>query len=360
MNKNLYEKLSLDSIGIDCFFQSITTSINYLNLGYLALSYTTYSMFYDPNEFMHLEIERLPEDYLSDNNKLIFKNRPITWLKKIYHEYFYKNNCINWQNYIIDKDITQINDTIWENIKTVFLDNDLPVIVEIQAEKLRNEYSNIGANVALGEMSPHMLNLIDINKEDCVIVDTFFKAKGIIPTEAFVNALSFNGSYKFKFINPEIKEYEIELLKLLKKNLKESISQYIIIDKKKYTNNIISINNIINDLPEIILYFQDKYDIYANQFLSLSFMPQRHLIRSCAILYNQLYNKYKIEGLDQIEYFSKKSADLWFVFDSIFDKCYLKKEKPFYKIRSLTMLLEAILENDKNIMELMNKLYDRL
>ena len=361
MNKSMYDKLKLQTIGMDCFYESISTSINYLGMDYLALLYTIYNLFYNYNDFINISIDRSPEEYLCTGNKLMFNIRPLTWLKYIYGEYFYNNTeDMDLFKYLKDIKSTKANKDFLIELKSKYLDSDISVMIPISAAKLKQEYLNIGGDDVLGDNSFHYINLIDVNEEYCTIVDTNFKVKGEISTNSFINSLGFSNNLLFKYIDPAIKNCEIGLIKLLKNNLKNAISSIVNIDGKKYNNNIEALKSLINDLPQIIDVFESTYGIYAPQFLSLSFMPQRHIIRSCGYLYSNLYNECKMELLKEIGNLSSYSGDLWFNFDHVLDKTFLKNEKLTQKKDNLCIILNKILENDKKTIETMSELYNKL
>lgn len=198
MNRRLYDKLKLDTIGMNCFFESLTTSLEYFAMEYIAMLYTTYSLFYSYDDFIDISIDKSPEEYLCIN-KLIFGSvKPSTWFSKIYTNYF-SYNCKNLYllENVKDIDVKQADRKFLKEVKKEYLDNDISVIVQVSASKLKQEYLSIGGTATSGENLLHYINLIDMNEDNCTIIDTNFKIKGDIPTESFVNSLYYNDGYNF-------------------------------------------------------------------------------------------------------------------------------------------------------------------
>ena len=343
---------NLVPIGMDCTHNAIASALNFLGHIDLMLEITAYDFLYrDVDSFISLDVNGPITDYLSKTNPLIFDIRP--------HSVFLDTGISNRDKLL--------NDSIWietpyveysdysqfETILQRYSDESTPLVISLNVSALKEDYKQMGANCPRGTHSFHLVNVFDKKGQTCKVVDTQFHANGYVPIANIFTAMS-------ELEHPEIhalllKEPLPSFSELLLEHLKHSLFTKQIGGHEYYREN--PLVAFMRDLPEILLKLERQYGIYAHPVLSYILNGHRLERRGCGALYNLFHNQVPLLNWKTISQCAVSSGRLWYQFDTVLDKNFLRGKSIAAISDDLFSLLQTILWNDRIVYANMEGIY---
>lgn len=345
-------EMNLIPIGTNCYFNALSSALEYLDQFDYVLTLTTYDFLYkDSTSFSSLSIESDITKYISKSNPLIFDIRPHSiFLNTIYH---LRDNMTDHTKGLDVIELQWPEADEFEEICQQYLERKIPLLLNVNVSLLKDEYAAIGAHLPRGSESIHLVNLFKIYGKVGWIVDTQFRANGFISLEALKRAV-----YAVK--SPCI--YAVELKQpipstetLLKRHVQNSLKD------KTIDGNIYKVSDTMTrftgDIEEILCMLDQRYDIYAHAVFSYLLNAHRLERRGCGVLYRKIAVKCQSKAWDIIAKNAEDSGRLWYLLDEQVDKSFLHGRRITSTIDIARKICKKIEEADSQVYEQMKAWY---
>ena len=346
--------LTLNSIGVNCYYSAIASALGYLNHLEVMFGLTAFDfLFKDIESFTLLEVPNGIEEYLSPLDPLIFAKKPKS---------FFRNTVFLlreiWDECDTSYDILPLeayteNDFV--SLCFEYTRKSIAIILELNVALLRDEYERMGALLPRGKDAIHMVNLFDVDNKSCHIIDAQFRANGRIAIDSIIRGTSYAKcptAYAFILLN-SIKPKECFIIEHMKRSVYPQYVNGTIYESKK------SLTNFVCDFNSVVDCLYNRYKQFMYPAFSYILYPHRLERRGCSTLYANFPNLFGIPEWSSIIGLAKKSGELWYALDMIMDKCFLKGESASYFKHAVSELIKeiyttdgAVLDNMKRILEL--------
>ncbi len=354
----------LDSkVGSSCFLMNVSGIFELKKVASLQLIYTNFDFIYNPECFTVFINPKPTEEYVSKDNKLIL-NPEINSLFCMDYRQYTNTSPKNMDAFDVKRIDPEILDNL-DELKYKYCDNNIPVIFTGDHYYLYYDYKDTITNMMHYHGVAHSAILLDIYEDSCLICDKFFGYVGKIKLETLKKAIASEYNLKKQCSIVEINENttitEEERVRILfKDNIERSLQEYEIVNDTKYYKNVRAIEKLIDNFDKDIISIMEQKGEYAPQFYTNTFKQVMLNKRGFCDILKYVSSITKIEIVYQISNLCKEITGAWFNLDMMCDKCYLSNSKLIdYKDRFQKLYTE-ILELEKKLLGLYEKVYVKL
>lgn len=347
MNALAFNNLSIDRIGYSCFEEAVSCALNYMDSLYLALNYNFHYFIFNKSTFTNYKLEQEPEKYLFENNMLLFKSKP-----HLQYRDDFGLILETMSSDFFNKNLVEVNTSDLSVVKSKYLDRNRCVCLLVDPFYLKEDYIKHCKRFRRdGRHLTHFINLFDIDfhKGTCKIADVNYSIKCDVSLERLVYAHS--KVSPFAFYLRELDLSEVEIKKLIKRNLSCLSEEHITIKGTKYLVNSQALKQFTKDFQEIIYTVNSFAGKYSSQYISLPLSFFRNMTKGNFVLYKHMKEKYSFLFLDKLVKLFEKYSDLWNTFDLKLDKIYLKGESILAREKEFIDIIKKLLAISEEIID---------
>lgn len=363
LNEDKFNRsVDFQRIGADCFYDAISCMLNGEDKLIYALSYVDYCFYYNRNNMTRFSLNKDPESYLSENNRLFFNENPyLKYSEDFLYEVRRKFERSILYEYMGEREGTPSN--VLREIKKNKLEKGIIVSILVDTFYLKEEYIKNGGKYDKGH-NGHYITLFDINfnTNTCYIIDKHYNVKGSVSLQSIIMAMQNDfvkkNHYIYFDVLPRLSTNEIQLL--FKKNLLYNLEKQQRIHDDIYYKNVYALEMFINDFEDIIDELYAKYKKYTPQHLSFSLIKFRAQRGSQKLIFEKLGEYLKYPEINELIDLTQKSYLLWQSYDLVLDKIFLKEQSILNEKGRLKKILNEILFVDQKVIENMKNLYFRI
>ena len=352
-------EMFLNEIGCDCFYKALSYSLAYNQDLESMLSFISYDFIYDAESFRTYEFSMEPEKYLCGDNLLYFDGNLRSQLREDYLGYIHKKFESNARIFESVIEISECEMLSPDGIIEWVIDNikyRAPISILVNQVALRNAYMFKCRKWGHPHTScEHYINVVDYNEQDDTfwVLDNYFLVSTWIHRETIVEGIrrleELNIAPSLFIVKKTSEGKNASKKSLIISALDEYMEDNVVIGGKVYSKNGRAIRKLYEDWDQQAKYAQDRYGIYAAQFLSYPYIDFRHQLNSLFILLNRVFKNDSIykKLIETIEEYNNQ----WRLFDLLLDKIAIQKKDITLQTGNLKERILRMIQIDSKLQE---------